>query len=85
MSLLLDMPATADTIVVGISLPSRWATGLNRATELLRARHPAADDAEILRMLLLHGMVAVVDMENNGRVQRNEEDDTLCAIAEAEL
>lgn len=85
MSLLIDKPATADTLVVGISLPSRWAAGLNRAAELLRERHPAADDAEILRMMLLSGMVAVIDLANNSRVRRNEDDDTLCAIAEAVL
>ena len=83
--LFLEMPVTADTLVVGISLPARWAHGINRAAELLRERHPKADDAEVLRMMLLHGMVAVIDGANNNRVQRNEDDDTLVAIAEAVL
>lgn len=85
MSLFIDMPVTADTLVVGISLPARWAHGINRAAELLRERHPKADDAEIMRMMLINGMVAVIDGENNNRVQRNEDDDTLVAIAEAVL
>ena len=85
MSLFIDMPVTADTLVVGISLPARWAHGINRAAELLRERHPKADDAEILRMMLLHGMVDVIDGENNNRAQRNEDDDTLVASAEAVL
>ena len=83
--LFLEMPVTADTLVVGISLPARWAHGINRAAELLRERHPKADDAEIMRMMLINGMVAVIDGENNNRVQRNEDDDTLVAIAEAVL
>ncbi len=85
MSLFIDMPVTADTLVVGISLPARWAHGINRAAELLRERHPKADDAEIMRMMLLHGMVDVIDGANNNRVQRNEDDDTIVAIAEAVL
>ena len=85
MSLFIDMPVTADTLVVGISLPARWAHGINRAAELLRERHPKADDAEIMRMMLINGMVAVIDGENNNRVHRNEDDDTLVAIAEAVL
>lgn len=85
MSLFIDMPVTADTLVVGISLPARWAHGINRAAELLRERHPKADDAEIMRMMLINGMVAVIDGENNNRAQRNEDDDTLVAIAEAVL
>lgn len=83
--LFLEMPVTADTLVVGISLPARWAHGINRAAELLRERHPKADDAEIMRMMLINGMVAVIDGANNNRVQRNEDDDTLVAIAEAVL
>lgn len=85
MSLFIDMPVTADTLVVGISLPAHWAHGINRAAELLRERHPKADDAEIMRMMLINGMVAVIDGENNNRVQRNEDDDTIVAIAEAVL
>ena len=85
MSLFIDMPVTADTLVVGISLPARWAHGINRAAELLRERHPKSDDAEIMRMMLINGMVAVIDGANNNRVQRNEDDDTLVAIAEAVL
>ena len=72
-------------IIIGISLPARWSHGINRAAELLRERHPKADDAEIMRMMLINGMVAVIDGENNNRVQRNEDDDTLVAIAEAVL
>ena len=83
--LFLEMPVTADTLVVGISLPARWAHGINRAADLLRERHPKADDAEIMRMMLINGMVAVIDGANNNRVQRNEDDDTLVAIAEAVL
>lgn len=81
----LEMPVTADTLVVGISLPARWAHGINRAAELLRERHPKADDAEILRMMLINGMVAVIDGANNERYPRNEDDDTIVAIAEAVL
>ena len=73
--LFIEMPVTADTLVIGI----------NRAAELLRERHPKADDAEIMRMMLINGMVAVIDGANNNRVQRNEDDDTLVAIAEAVL
>lgn len=83
--LFLEMPVTADTLVVGISLPARWAHGINRAAELLRERHPKADDAEIMRMMLINGMVAVIDGANNNRVHRNEDDDTIVAIAEATL
>lgn len=85
MTPILDTPITVDTIVFGISLPARWATGINRAADLLRQRHPKADDAEIMRMMLIHGMVAVIDSENNCRWMRNDDDDTLCAIAEAVL
>ena len=83
--LFLEMPITADTLVVGISLPARWAHGINRAAELLRERHPKADDDEIMRMMLLHGMGAVIDGAKNNRVQRNKDDDTIVAIAEAVL
>lgn len=83
--LFLEMPVTADTLVVGISLPARWARGINRAAELLRERHPKADDAEIMRMMLLRGMIDVIDGANNSRVVRNEDDDTIVAIAEAVL
>lgn len=72
-------------IIIGISLPDRWAHGINRAAELLRERHPKADDAEIMRMMLINGMVDVIDGANNSRVQRNEDDDTIVAIAEAAL
>lgn len=72
-------------IIIGISLPARWAHGINRAAELLRERHPKADDAEIMRMMLLHGMVDVIDGANNVRYPRNEDDDTIVAIAEAVL
>lgn len=85
MTPIFDVPVTADTIVFGISLPARWATGINRAAELLRQHHPKADDAEIMRMMLIHGMSAVIDMENNARPTRNEDDDTIVAIAEAVL
>lgn len=85
MSLFIDMPVTADTLVIGISLPARWARGINRAAELLRERHPKADDAEILRMMLLHGVCAVIDGENSYRSPRNEADDTTVAILEASL
>ena len=57
------------TLVVGISLPARWAHGIKRAPELLRAvsrMHPKADDAEIMRMMLINGMVAVIDGANSG-------------------
>ena len=85
--LFLEMPVTADTLVVGISLPARWAHGINRAAELLRERHPKADDAEIMRMMLLHGMVDVIDGANSDKLwaDRNEDDDTIIAIAEAVL
>lgn len=87
MSLFIDMPVTADTLVVGISLPARWATGINRAAEILRERHPKADDAEIMRMMLWHGMVDVIDGANSDKLwaERNEDDDTIIAIAEALL
>lgn len=42
--LFLEMPVTADTLVVGISLPARWSHGINRAAEILRQKHPKADD-----------------------------------------
>lgn len=72
-------------IIIGISLPARWSHGINRAAEILREKHPKADDAEIMRMMLLHGMVDVIDSENNERWPRNEVDDTIVAIAEAVL
>lgn len=81
----LDLPATSDTLIVGISLPARWAPGINRAAEILRERHPGADDAELTRLMLIHGVVAVIDGENSNRCPRNEDDDTLVAIAEAAL
>ena len=81
----LDLPATSDTIVIGISLPERWAHGINRAAEVLREKHPGADDAEIMRLMLLHGMVDVIDGANNECWPRNEGDDTIVAIAEAVL
>lgn len=85
MSLFIDMPVTADTLVIGTSISARWSPAINRAAELLRERHPKADDAEILRMMLLHGVVAVIDGANNERYPRNEDDDTIVAIAEAVL
>ena len=87
MSLFIDMPVTADTLVVGISLPARWAHGINRAAELLRERHPKADDAEVLRMMPLRGMVDIIDGANSGVMwdERNEDDQTIIAIAEAVL
>lgn len=74
-------------IIIGISLPARWAHGINRAADLLRERHPKADDAEIMRMMLLHGMVDVIDGANSGVIwdERNEDDQTIIAIAEAVL
>ena len=74
-------------IIIGISLPDRWSHGINRAAELLRERHPKADDAEIMRMMLLHGMVDVIDGANSGVMwdERNEDDQTIIAIAEAVL
>lgn len=85
--LFLEMPVTADTLVVGISLPARWSHGINRAAEILREKHPKADDAEIMRMMLLHGMVDVIDGANSGLMwdERNEDDQTIIAIAEAVL
>ena len=69
------------------ALPARWAHGINRAAELLRERHPKADDAEIMRMMLINGMVAVIDGANSGVMweERNEDDQTIIAIAEAAL
>ena len=83
----LDLPATSDTIIVGISLPARWAHGINRAPEVLREKHPGADDAEVMRLMLLHGMVDVIDGHNADKLwkDRNEDDDTIIAIAEAVL
>ena len=74
-------------IIIGIALPDRWAHGINRAAELLRERHPKADDAEVLRMMLLHGMVDIIDGANSGVMwdERNEDDQTIIAIAEAVL
>jgi hypothetical protein len=72
-------------IIVGISLPGRWSHGINRAAEILRQKHPKADDDEIMRMMLLHGMFDVIDGANNERWPRVEDDDTICAIAEAVL
>lgn len=83
MSLLVDMPVTADTLVVGISLPARWAPGINRAAELLRERHPKADDDEIMRIMLLHGVVDVIDSRNNDR--RRGDDDMVTALVEEAL
>ena len=78
---------TCPDIIIGISLPARWAHGINRAAELLRERHPKADDAEVLRMMLLHGMVDIIDGANSGVMwdERNEDDQTIIAIAEAVL
>lgn len=75
------------TIIIGISLPARWAPGINRAADLIRQRHPKADDAEVMQLMLLHGMVAVIDGANNDKLwaDRNEDDDTIVAIAEAVL
>lgn len=81
----LEIPRPTDTILLGISLPGRWAYGINRAAEILRERHPGADDATILELLVLNGMTAVIDGANNSRVVRNENDDTIVAIAEAVL
>lgn len=67
MSLFIDIPRTADTLVVGISLPARWAPSINRAAELLRERNPKADDDEIMRIMLLHGVVDVIDSLDNDR------------------
>ncbi len=85
--LFLEVPVTADTLVVGISLPARWAYGINRAAEILRQKHPKADDDEIMRMMLIHGMVDVIDGANSGVMwaERNEDDQTIIAIAEAVL
>lgn len=85
MSLFIDMPATADTLVVGISLPARWAPGINRAAELLRERHPKADDDEIMRIMLLHGVVDVIDSRNNDRRHRRGDDDMVTALVEEAL
>ena len=81
----LTLPGTVDTLVVGISLPVRWAHGINRAAEILRQKHKGADDAEIMKLMLLHGMVDVIDGANNEHWPRNEDDDTTVAIAEAVL
>lgn len=81
----LEIPKWSDTIVLGISLPARWSHGINRAVEILRERHPGADDATILELLVLNGMTAVIDGANNSRIERNEDDDTIVAIAEAVL
>ena len=83
----LTLPATVDTLVVGISLPVRWAHGINRAAEILRQKHKGADDAEIMKLMLLHGMVDVIDGANSDKLwaDRNEDDDTIIAIAEAVL
>ena len=72
-------------IIIGISLPGRWASGINRAAEILRQKHKGADDAEIMKLMLIHGMVDVIDGANNERWPRNEDDDTTVAIAEAVL
>lgn len=74
-------------IIVAICLPGRWSHGINRAAETLRKKHPKADDDEIMRMMLLHGMVDVIDAENGGVMwdERNEDDQTIIAIAEAVL
>lgn len=74
-----------EPILIGISLPGRFSAVLNRAVELLRERHPLADDATLLEMLLITGMAGVIDAANNARAERIEDDDTLCAIAEAFL
>lgn len=83
----LELPATVDTIVIGISLPARWAPGINLAAEILRQKHKGADDAEIMKLMLLHGMVDVIDGHNADKLwkDRNEDDDTIVAIAEAVL
>lgn len=74
-----------EPILIGISLPGRFSAVLNRAVELLRERHPLADDATLLEMLLITGMAGVIDAANGERTERIEDDDTLCAIAEASL
>lgn len=83
----LTLPATVDTLVIGISLPVRWAHGINRAAEILRQKHKGADDAEIMKLMLLHGMVDVIDGANSDKLwaDRKEDDDTIVAIAEAVL
>lgn len=85
--LFLEIPRAADTIVLGISLPARWAPAINRAAELLRERNPGADDATILEKLVLHGIVDVIDGANSDKLwaDRNEDDDTIIAIVEATL
>lgn len=85
MSLFLDVPVTSDTIVVGISLSATWASGINRAAAVLRQRHPTADDAEIMGLMLLHGIVGVINHANNERYPRNAHDDELCEQAEGAL
>ena len=74
-------------IIVAICLAGRWSHGINRAAEILRKKHPKADDDEIMRMMLIHGMVDVIDGENSGVMweERNEDDQTIIAIAEAVL
>lgn len=72
-------------ITIGIALAPMWATTLERAAELLRERQPGLDDATLLEKLLVYGMVAVIDGENNNRAPRNGTDDVLVARAEAVL
>lgn len=76
-----------DPILIGISLPAAVAEPLNRAAEIMRELHPLADDAELLALLFIAGVAGVIDQEINGRAPsaRVEDDDTLCAIAEAFL
>ncbi|MBW7902993.1 MAG: hypothetical protein H3C26_16040 [Rhodocyclaceae bacterium] len=58
-----------EPILIGISLPGRFSAVLNRAVELLRERHPLADDATLLEMLLITGMAGVIDAANNARAE----------------
>lgn len=72
-------------IIIGISLSPTFIPALERSAEVLRARHPGIDDAQLMERLLVHGLISVIDMENNSRVPRSEYDDTVCALAEALL
>lgn len=72
-------------IIIGISLSPTFIPALERAAEVLRARYPGIDDAQLMERLLVHGLISVIDMENNARLPRSEYDDTVCALAEALL
>ena len=52
---------TNDPALLGIILSPTWIAGLNRATDLLRIRHPGMPDGELLERVVVAGICSVID------------------------